>query len=211
MADGALGSLLNWGVRNSSNNESSAEANDTSAETITSKPMRSFNPDALAQLFGGPSDADRMREAIAAVQHPDIDLENKIIAFDNFEQLIENLDNANNMEPLGLWMPLVEQLENPEAELRRYAAWCVGTAVQNNTKSQERVRVFPSSSCFANFFPVLGRRRYPQIGEDGDDRDICCQPQKGCIRHFLRSEKLSACYGRPPSRAPRKLRGREDH
>ena len=57
---------------------------------------------------------------------------------DNFEQLIENLDNANNMDVLGLWAPLVQLLKSEEAELRRYAAWCVGTAVQNNVKAQER-------------------------------------------------------------------------
>jgi len=136
MADSGLSSLLQWSVRNSAD----APAAEGTEEAAPQKPARPFNPDALAQLFGGPSDADRMRDAMAAIQHPDVDLDNKITAFDNFEQLIENLDNANNMEPLKLWMPLVEQLDNPEPELRRYAAWCVGTAVQNNTKSQERVR-----------------------------------------------------------------------
>ena len=66
-------------------------------------------------------------------------LDNKLVAFDNFEQLIENLDNANNMEVLGLWAPLVQLLKSDAAELRRYAAWCVGTAVQNNVKAQERL------------------------------------------------------------------------
>jgi len=136
MGDANLGSLLKWGVQHSGEgaNESSIASTDA-----TSSPARGIDANALAQLFGAPSDADRMREAMAAIQDPNVDLENKIIAFDNFEQMIENLDNANNMEPMGLWMPLVEQLDNAEPEIRRYAAWCVGTAVQNNTKSQERV------------------------------------------------------------------------
>lgn len=133
MADAGLNTLLKWGVQHSGDG-----SNDVNTDA-TSNPSRGINAEALAQLFGAPSDADRMREAMTVIQHPDVDLENKIVAFDNFEQLIENLDNANNMEPLGLWMPLVEQLSNPEPELRRFAAWCVGTAVQNNTKSQERV------------------------------------------------------------------------
>lgn len=138
MAEGGLNTLLKWGVQHSSDAT-------TEGETEAPKnPARGINSEALAQLFGAPSDADRMREAMAAIQHPEVDLHNKIIAFDNFEQLIENLDNANNMEPLKLWVPLVEQLANPEPELRRYAAWCVGTAVQNNTKSQERVSLGPS-------------------------------------------------------------------
>ena len=96
---------------------------------------------ALNNLFGGPSDADLMKESMTAIQDPSISLENKLVAFDNFEQLVENIDNANNLSPLGLWTPLIEQLKSPESELRRMAAWCIGTSVQNNEKAQERVRL----------------------------------------------------------------------
>lgn len=138
MGDVNLGSLLKWGVQHSGEGTNNTSTVHTDA---TSNPARGIDANALAQLFGAPSDADRMREAMAAIQDPNLDLDNKIIAFDNFEQMIENLDNANNMEPMGLWMPLVEQLDSTEPEIRRYAAWCVGTAVQNNTKSQERVGI----------------------------------------------------------------------
>ncbi|KAG4426909.1 hsp70 nucleotide exchange factor fes1, partial [Cadophora sp. M221] len=70
---------------------------------------------------------------------PSITLTDKLTAFDNFEQLIENLDNANNLEPLSLWTPLLSCLRHEESEIRKMAAWCVGTAVQNNEKSQERL------------------------------------------------------------------------
>lgn len=137
MANASFNSLLKWGVENSAASlEDSASQEDPETDRST---HRGLTSEALAQLLGGPSDADRMRDAMAAIQSPDVDLNNKLIAFDNFEQMIENLDNANNMESLGLWMPLVEQLENPVAELRLMAAWCVGTAVQNNNRSQEMV------------------------------------------------------------------------
>jgi hypothetical protein len=68
-----------------------------------------------------------------------VDLENKLTAWDNLEQLIEQIDNANNMESLGLWQPLLQQLDSSEAEMRRMAAWCLSTAVQNNVKCQERL------------------------------------------------------------------------
>ncbi len=82
-----------------------------------------------------------MISSMAAIKStdPEISLEDKLVAFDNFEQLIENLDNANNLEPLALWTPLLECLADKEAEIRMMAAWCVGTAVQNNEKSQERL------------------------------------------------------------------------
>lgn len=89
--------------------------------------------------MGGPSDADLMKEAMTIIISPETTEDAKMTAFDNFEQLVENLDNANNMEPLGLWSPLLGQLDADAADMRMMAAWCVGTAVQNNVKSQERL------------------------------------------------------------------------
>jgi hypothetical protein len=95
----------------------------------------------MAAIMGGPSDADLMKAAIEVISSSDteISLDDKLIAFDNFEQLIESLDNANNIANLGLWTPLLEQLKHEEREIRKMAAWCVGTAVQNNVKTQERL------------------------------------------------------------------------
>lgn len=131
--DPGLNELLKWSVENSS-----TTSNDPDAGPPTN---RGFNPEALASLFGGPSDADLMKESMSAIvsTDPEMDLEARLVAFDNFEQLIENLDNANLMEPLGLWQPLISQLAHEEAEMRKMAAWCMGTAVQNNEKSQKRL------------------------------------------------------------------------
>lgn len=137
MNDPTLSNLLKWGIKNSAAAKDDSEGESKSAPPTD--PSRGFNSDMLAALLGGPSDADRMRDAMAAILSPDVDLDNKMIAFDNFELLVENIDNANNMGNLGLWMPLVDVLDSPESELRRMAAWCLGTAVQNNEKAQERV------------------------------------------------------------------------
>lgn len=137
--DPKLNSLLKWSIQNQGN---TTDNNDNVVESAS----RGLNPEVLSSLFGGPSDADLMKSAMDALYSPDVDLENKMIAFDNFEQLIESLDNANNMEPLGLWTPLVQLLSHEEADMRRMAAWCVGTAVQNNEKSQDKV--CPSSPFF---------------------------------------------------------------
>jgi hsp70-interacting protein len=130
--DPGLNELLKWGVQNTST------SNDPS---IAPPSTCNLNPEALSSLFGGPSDADLMKSSMSAIlsSDPEITLDDKLIAFDNFEQLIENLDNANNLGPLALWTPLLGCLSSSEAEIRRMAAWCVGTAVQNNEKSQERL------------------------------------------------------------------------
>ncbi|MDI1491761.1 MAG: hsp70 nucleotide exchange factor fes1 [Ramalina farinacea] len=135
--DPGMNQLLKWSIENSEDAKSDpTSTTDPKAERPSG---RSVNAEALHALMGGPSDADLMRESMAAILRSDITLENKLVAFDNFEQLIENIDNANNMENIGLWTPLVSLLANDEPEIRRYAAWCFGTAVQNNEKCQARL------------------------------------------------------------------------
>jgi hsp70-interacting protein len=144
--DPNLNDLFKWSVANSSTGATAATAvtatadDETSTAATTTPATRGFNPEALSALFGGPSDADLMKESMAAIlsTDPEISVDDKLVAFDNFEQLIENLDNANNLAPLALWTPLLSCLSHEEAEIRKMAAWCVGTAVQNNEKSQER-------------------------------------------------------------------------
>ncbi|MCJ1285138.1 hsp70 nucleotide exchange factor fes1 [Xylographa opegraphella] len=138
--DPGMNHLLKWGIENSS----------TATPSPDAPPPRPLDPAILQAIFGGPSDADLMKQSMDAILSPDITLENKLTAFDNFEQLIESIDNANNLEPLGLWTPLVELLKNEEGQLRRMAAWCVGTAVQNNEKAQERALVMGAIPALVN-------------------------------------------------------------
>lgn len=119
-----------------------AEGNTAAAPTSTAASANGLNPEILASLLGGPSDADLMRQSMAvitATSDPEVTLEHRLTAFDNLEQLIESLDNANNLGPLGLWAPLLASLSDAEPDVRRYAAWVAGTAVQNNEPSQERL------------------------------------------------------------------------
>lgn len=140
--DRGLNDLLKWSVENSeASRRSIANINDdpNNSNSVPPPTLNGLNEAALRALMGGPSDADLMKESMAALLSDEVDLENKIVAFDNFEQLVENIDNANNMEPLGLWTPLVGLLQHKEADMRRMAAWCIGTAVQNNEKGQDKV------------------------------------------------------------------------
>jgi len=134
--DPQMNKLLKWSVQNSQqqNADGSLTAPPTAEEL-----SRNLTPDMINSLMGGPSDADLMKAAMELLLSDEADLENKMIAFDNFEQLIESIDNANNLEPLGLWTPLVKLLQHEEADMRRMAAWCIGTAVQNNEKAQDKV------------------------------------------------------------------------
>ncbi|KAI1260007.1 nucleotide exchange factor Fes1-domain-containing protein [Xylariaceae sp. FL1019] len=132
MGDKNLNELLKWSIENSvPSDDGTKEAN----------PQTNLTPELIAALMGGPSDADLMKASMEAIvsTDPEITLSSKITAFDNLEQLIESLDNANLLSKLGLWTPLLECLAHDESELRIMAAWCVGTAVQNNEPCQERL------------------------------------------------------------------------
>lgn len=126
-----MSNLLAWSIENSQG-QNGTQTQDSQPP----RPQTTLTQEALRSLMGGPSDADLMKEAMTVIVHAEADLDAKITAFDNLEQLIENLDNANNMQPLGLWQPLMQQLDSAEADIRKMAAWCIGTAVQNNEKCQ---------------------------------------------------------------------------
>lgn len=133
MPEKHLNDLLRWSIENSTTGKS-----DTPAEP----PNTELTSGVMDAIMGGPSDAELMKASMDIISSPpsaNVTLADKLKAFDNFEQLIESLDNANNMENLGLWTPLLEQLKSPEPDLRRMAAWCIGTAVQNNERTQERL------------------------------------------------------------------------
>lgn len=141
--DPQMNKLLKWSVQNSQ--QPTADGT-TTAPPNTDQAARNLTPDMINALFGGPSEADLMKAAMEVLHSDESDLENKLVAFDNFEQLIESIDNANNLEPLGLWTPLIQLLKHEEADMRRMAAWCVGTAVQNNEKAQDKVCISPALS-----------------------------------------------------------------
>ncbi|KAG7420365.1 nucleotide exchange factor Fes1-domain-containing protein [Fusarium sp. MPI-SDFR-AT-0072] len=133
MDDKRLNELLKWSIE-----QSDATRNDPDAPAPTTQ----LTPELMASLMGGPSDADLMKASMDIITSDDaeqVSLDDKLIAFDNFEQLIEGLDNANNIANLSLWTPLLDQLKHDEREMRKMAAWCVGTAVQNNERTQERL------------------------------------------------------------------------
>ncbi|TPX58685.1 hypothetical protein PhCBS80983_g02960 [Powellomyces hirtus] len=90
------------------------------------------------EVILGKEDSVRMKECMEIIQDAEKSVHEKEAAFDEFEMLVESLDNANDLRPLKLWAPLIEIVStSPEPKLRMYAAWVMGTAVQNNFKAQD--------------------------------------------------------------------------
>ncbi|KAH0566404.1 hypothetical protein GP486_000187 [Trichoglossum hirsutum] len=140
--DPGMNQLLKWGIENSNASSVHPPGGPTSASGL--------NAEALATLLGSPSDAELMVDCMKTINSASTTLDDKLIAFDNLEQLVEMIDNANNLKALGLWTPLVQLLKNEEPGLRRMAAWCIGTAVQNNPTAQEVLLTMEAIPTLAN-------------------------------------------------------------
>ncbi|EEH16781.2 hypothetical protein PABG_06868 [Paracoccidioides brasiliensis Pb03] len=139
MMDPSMNNLLKWSIENSVPNPDTTTDTSNGAPATTAAPRapRSLSPTALHRLLlNTPSDSELMKNAMETIRSPTASLGDKITAFDNLEQLVENIDNANNLGVLGLWEPLVEELGAPEEGRRMMGAWCIGTAVQNNEGAQ---------------------------------------------------------------------------
>jgi len=167
-----LSNLLAWSIENS---------DPTAAPT---ERKTELNPALVAELMGmhQKSDAELMKEAMAAILDPEVDLDNKEIAFDNFELMIEQLDNANNIENLALWPPLISLLDSPERKLRFMAAWCCGTAVQNNVKSQE---AFQSHGGVQKLVDIVLKDPAEEVRKKG------CYALSSAIRNMQKSLNLA--------------------
>ncbi|KAI7900277.1 armadillo-type protein [Cokeromyces recurvatus] len=127
--------LLQWAVNNSDNNALAEQA--AAIRRGEAKPdPKKFDPKIIEAILGK-DDATRMKEAVECISNPEDTLENKEIALDNLELLIEGIDNARNIENMKLWPAIIKQLEAKEPEVRKGVAWVCGTAVQNNPQAQK--------------------------------------------------------------------------
>jgi hsp70-interacting protein len=136
------------------------------------------------------------------------------------ELLVEQIDNATNLEVLKLWPPLLSLLSSPDSELRRYAAWVTGTAVQNNPKAQGhllqykgvkklveklddeysvRTKVLYALGSVLNHFPA-GVNQFNEVGGwkklrksiDGVEQGVECQRRVAFfIANYLAEEGVS--------------------
>ncbi|KAI0000793.1 armadillo-type protein [Russula compacta] len=123
-------SLLRWGIENSSGGGDSA----TSSAPLTGR--ANLDPAIIDAILGRP-DSELMKEALAKAQDTSLDEDARVTALDDLEMLVENIDNANDLEKLRMWEPLQGLLGSPSDDIKVQALWVIGTAVQNNPAAQK--------------------------------------------------------------------------
>ncbi|KAI9891852.1 MAG: hypothetical protein M1814_002417 [Vezdaea aestivalis] len=193
MSNPQLNDLLKWGVENSSipASELSTSTSEPTSPPIKksvgvtylpSKSISSINvpsqapdPAVLAALFTPQvSDAELMKASMLVLTSASEPVAERVIAGDNLEQLIENLDNARDLQPLGLWTPLLSSLADPEPEVRRIGAWCVATAVQNHVAAQERALAMGAVEALLALVKseALREKEGPVVEGDGSSKAV---------------------------------------
>ncbi|ORX63582.1 hypothetical protein DL89DRAFT_273237 [Linderina pennispora] len=126
--------------------------NEDAPDNGTRPEPKKIDPEILDAILGKPACVDAAEDTTQSV-------DDREIALDNLEMLIENIDNAANLQPLALWPRLVKLLDDPEPSVRTGVLWVMGTAVQHNPKAQKS---FGSNSCLKAVLEVL---REDTVGE----------------------------------------------
>ncbi|KAJ4496245.1 nucleotide exchange factor Fes1-domain-containing protein [Lentinula edodes] len=147
-------SLLRWGIENSTpQNTTNTNTNNTNNNTNTpntpnttttnnnnnnAPPARrpDLHPE-IIDLLLGKSDAQLMKEAMAIAVDEGNTEEDRVSALDNLEMLIEQIDNANDLENLKMWDPLHALLTSSTDGITTQTLWVIGTALQNNPSAQD--------------------------------------------------------------------------
>lgn len=132
-SDPRMDALLKWSVRNQ---DGAGPSSEQLAEDIKAGKRPDLDPKALDAIMGK-SEAQMMTEELRSAVDTSRSEDDRETALDNFEMLIESIDNANLISAMKMWQPLLELLATPSPRLQIATLWILGTAVQNNPAAQD--------------------------------------------------------------------------
>lgn len=131
--------MLQWAIGNSDPEklkEGAADVQKLSADELLERRQEIKE---LMEKLKMPSDADLMKIAIDDLNNSSISLEDRQRALQELLVLVEPIDNANDLEKLGGLLPVIQELNNANEEIRTTSAWVLGTASQNNELVQNQI------------------------------------------------------------------------
>ncbi|WFD18960.1 hsp70 nucleotide exchange factor fes1 [Malassezia caprae] len=136
MAHRTADELLKWGIRHAPMNPDGTSSVAQVAADVAAGRRPDLADPGLYEAIMGKSEAQMMQEELAVATDASRATEDRCTALDNFEMLIEQVDNANNMAPMGMWPAVRSLLDADAPEIQSATAWVIGTAIQNNDKAQ---------------------------------------------------------------------------
>lgn len=129
--------LLKWGLQNAPAGGNGQSSIAQVSDDIAAGRRPDLQDPGLYEALMGKSEPQMMQEELGVAVDTSRPESDRLTALDNFEMLVEQVDNANNMEPLQMWPVLIKLLQSShEPQIQIQAAWIVGTAMQNNDKGQ---------------------------------------------------------------------------
>lgn len=178
--------LLKWSIAasaNESNND--GESIQRVAGEISSGKRPDLADPALYEALMGKSEAQMMREELSAALDVQRTEKDRVQALDNFEMLIENIDNANNITSMKMWSSLIGLLEAETSSepVKLAALWIIGTAVQNNDKAQMAILEHNPLK------PILSLLQH---SHDGQVRSKAVYALSGIVKHNAKAVILLA-------------------
>ncbi|KAJ2719408.1 hsp70 nucleotide exchange factor fes1 [Coemansia sp. Benny D115] len=135
-------SLLKWAILNGATANEDAPPRSAAETAAAQERMKNLDPAVIDAILGKPASV-QMTECLDALEHPETPLNAREIALDDLEMLVENIDNASNLQPLQLWPRIAKLYKDPFPTVRSGALWVSGTAVQHNPNAQ---KAFPALS-----------------------------------------------------------------
>ncbi|KAJ3557631.1 hypothetical protein NM688_g1371 [Phlebia brevispora] len=133
-------SLLRWSIENSDPNAPRQPAQ-----------QQKLDSEIIDMILGKP-DSELMKEALAIAVDEKRDEDERLQALDNFEMLIESIDNANDLVKLKMWEPIHGLLTSSSSEeIKAQVLWIIGTAVQNNPAAQREYLAFSPMHTLLSF------------------------------------------------------------
>ncbi|KAK8950915.1 hypothetical protein KSP39_PZI003928 [Platanthera zijinensis] len=135
----SLEGMLQWAIGHSDVEKLKEKANNVQRSSPAELQQRQLKLKELMEKLKMPSDAELMKVAIDDLSNYSISLEDRQRALNELLILVEDIDNANDLDKLGGLVAVIRELDNSEPEIRITSAWILGTASQNNAPVQNQV------------------------------------------------------------------------
>mgnify|MGYP001116198255 CR=1 FL=1 len=119
--------LLEWGL-----SQSDPAALTGAAAPAASAELLRDNKEFMDQLLK--SDVQRMKDMIAEATNTELEEEDRELALDELEMLVESIDNANDFATIKGIAPIMGLFNDASPVVQLNAAWVLGTCAQNNER-----------------------------------------------------------------------------
>ncbi|PWN90767.1 Fes1-domain-containing protein [Acaromyces ingoldii] len=175
-----LDDLLKWSIAQQGADPDARAANGQTMHDVAADLQAGRRPDladpGLYDALMGKNEAQMMKEELSAAMDTSRSEDDRVTALDNFEMLIEQIDNANNVNNMKMWEPILSLLtaSSSTPRIQHAVLWIVGTAVQNNDKAQMAILAYKPLT------PILYLLRSSQ---DGEVRSKAMYALSGILKH----------------------------